>query len=440
MNRTVSGSLPFSYGLLLCSLPLVYVGTVRVGLRLIPADIMALCVFVVALAEGGSRAPRLATPIAAAAAAGLLIATTIVSTVIGLLWVTPSNVGALTGLDELVRWQGTPLQRACVELFRVGANVAAFVATLMVVTSRWRFRQAVTLYSAAAWLVSLYAIYSWGTLLAGGEWPLLPNTFANPISMRVGGTFPEPVAFSGFMLTGIVTTLWMAEFQRTHWVPAVMTAFQVMALLLSISAFGFIGFAALAAALLVQSPARLGVRIVVPAVLCLVLLLMLVPSRLVLQQTTEKVGSQAASWQDRTTAWRTAADMWRAYPVFGVGPGQFAYNQAPFFPSSSAARFRGARVNSPGLEILSEGGLISALAVLATLVSAVAGIRGIRPEAPEARGVKRIGWAACALLAVLWMGYYTSRYTFMWTFTALVVAAGAVMRDSERDGAVACAS
>jgi O-antigen ligase len=133
-----------------------------------------------------------------------------------------------------------------------------------------------------------------------------------------------------------------------------------------------------------------------------------------------------ASWQDRISAWQTARDMWLEYPIFGVGPGQFAYNQAPFFPASSAARFRGARVNSPALEVLSEGGAVAAAAVMVIFVCGAASVRGMAGD-ELSRAVKRIGWAACAVMVVLWLGYYTSRYTFLWAFAGLIVASGTAL-------------
>lgn len=426
-HRPATVPLPPTFAILLLTLPIVYVGTIRMGIRLVPGDLLGPVVLAVALAERQNAAPTRSRPYVtvATAAAALLVTAAGVSALIGVVWISPQHAATLTSLPQLVTWQGSFGERALLEWLRIASNAAAFVATLLLVRTPHRFRQAVTFHAVAGTLTAMYALYSWTALVVGADWPLLANTYANRYTLRVGGTFPEPVALGGYLLTSIIATLWMVEHHSSRRLGALMVAVQVGGLLSAISAFGFLAVGVVGSVLLIQSPFRLGVRLAFPVAAGVIVLFLLVPPGYIVQQTTQKVVSDAASWQDRVSAWRAALQMWRTYPVFGVGPGQFAYNLAPFFPSATPVRFRGARVNSPALEVLSETGAIGGLAITVIFAAAVTAVSRIRSGPPRSAALRQIGWSACALLIVIAAGYYTSRYTFLWVFAALVITSEA---------------
>jgi O-antigen ligase len=416
--------LPAAFAAMLIALPFVHVGTVRAGVRLIPADLLAMWVAAQVACDNRSLRAILVHPPSALASlcALLMIATALVSAALGLYLETARNPDPLE-LSVLVGWQGTPRQRAALETLRLGQCAAALIGTLALVRTSLRFDRACRWYVAGGSLAALYAVYAWVGVVGQLDWPLLPGTFANPYSMRTGGTFPEPVALGGFMLTSLVATLWLGlrpEDRTVGWWLLLML--QVVGLLSALSTLAFIGLLAIVLTLLGTGLARSAGRVAGIAAMALLIVLMLVPPKMVAQQTFEKFAATAPSWQDRTAGWRSALSMARAYPVLGVGIGQYAYAQPRFYPTDTPTGFRGARANSAMLEVLAESGLIGGALVTVIVIAVVWSLRRSRSRAlPEVRA----SWAGVAVIVVLAAGYYTSRFAFEWVFLGLLIARGA---------------
>jgi hypothetical protein len=148
-----------------------------------------------------------------------------------------------------------------------------------------------------------------------------------------------------------------------------------------------------------------------------------VPTSIVVR-AVKKPFTEHASWLDRSTAWSTAANMAAFYPFLGVGPGLYAYNQGPFLRSVADERHAGGRVNSVVLEVAAEHGAFGLAALFVVLGAAARG--------SALGGHGYAGLRGSVILLVLAAGYYSSRYAFFWVFAALLIASGAVARESTR--------
>lgn len=427
------------FAALLVALPLVSVGTIPLGARLPVPDLLAAVLLVVLLSAGplawdrllASRRTRLVTAVIL-----LTLVAAAFSTVLGVHWVSPSNLWLQPNAQRIVQWQGEPAVRGALELVKLGTCASGLLLTIAVASSPGRLMAACRFYVAGAVMTSLYALYCWAGILTGVDLPMIQGTFANASSLRVGGTFPEPTALAGFLLTSLVATLWLLDAPGGRGVKAGLwwaAAAQLLAALASLSALLAVGLVALGAAVALQANARTGLRIGLVGTLALVVIVALVPSDLVTSQFYGKVFSGTASWFDRLASWRTALALFLAYPLLGVGAGQYAYNQAAYFPPDMPSQFMGGRVSSIALEVLSELGLVGGLC-LAVLVGCAA-LTVFQPQAaPSTLFRVRAGAVlALAVLLVLGLGYYTSRYVFLWVFLGLTIAAGAAADDERAE-------
>jgi O-antigen ligase len=290
-------------------------------------------------------------------------------------------------------------------------------------------RRACELFALGGAIAAVYGLYVWIVLASGMRLPLLPGTWAFAHLHRTAGTFPEPVAFSGFLLATIVITLLLTEWrlgERRRW--AVLLGLQVSALLASLSTLGLLGLIALLATMLVQWRSRAAVRMFAVAAITVVLLSFTMSTRVLYVQLVQKVFSAHSSWTDRVGAWEAAAGMFAAYPVLGVGAGLYAYNQADFFPVDLGHEHAGGRVNSILLESLAEYGLAGTVPLVLIFVSVLLAVHTVRRRGSSLPDFRAAGYSGIAIILILVAGYYTSRYMFLWVFAALLIAAGTSAR------------
>ena len=412
--------LPRLFVAMLVALPLVQVGTIRGPVRLILSDLLALVLAGTLAWQGRARAGAWARDpyvFACVGAALLLAASTTAATAISLAWITPHNFQQWGGYLNALRWLGSPLERGLLENLRLVQCACALVVTLAVVDTLRRLHDATRWYVFGATLAAVYGLYVWAVMVTGRPLPLLPGTFSYLHLQRTAATFPEPAAYGGFALTGIVLTLWLLEREGMRRPLVVAMALQLVAAVTSLSTLVVGGLGVLWLTSLIGVRARTLAAFTIAAVISVTLVFVALPTEVVLRAVQKPLTMQA-SWLDRVTSWRAASAMASAYPVLGVGAGLYAYNQAPFLPGGRAAQYAGGRVNSPALEVAAESGLVG---VVAGAVLFAAAWRG------AARGGHGIaGLRAAGVLAVLLAGHYTSRHAFLWVFTALLIAGGTV--------------
>jgi hypothetical protein len=401
------------FAAMLLTLPLVQVGTLKAGGRIVPADALA-AITCAALGlrsrthERVSGMPRIVMWLALIAALGALAAS-----LIGLTLITPDNFYRWPGYSGLLSWLGPPVARTTIETARLLTSMGALLATLALVRDVHTLTRAWTCVAAAALVTAVYAIYAWAASFAPQQLPVLPGTFSYVHLHRAAATFPEPAAYAGFALIGLVATLKCAE--RTGqrmWYAA--GAVQLLAALASLSTLVLAGLAILP--LLWWRRLRHSLLVIVLLVFAAGLVAAVMPQRS-LRQWVDKPFSAQNSWLDRTTAWNAALGMFRAYPVLGVGVGLYAYNQADFIPVTETVH-GGGRINSIALELLAEMGVVAGGCALVIIGLALASSMGRWPGEVDMMA----GWT----LLVLSAGYYTSRYAFFWVFAALLVAERAI--------------
>ena len=423
----MSSPLPRLFVLMLLTLPLVQVGTIRGPVRFILPDLLALLLAGMFVWQGRARAAALTRDpfvFAGTVAAAALAASTVAATAISLAWITPRNFQQWEGHLDALRWLGTPVERGLLESVRLAQCVCALIVTLALVDTARRLREATRWYALGATLAAAYGLYVWVAMVTGRALPLLPGTFSYLHLQRTAATFPEPAAYGGFALTGIVLTLWLIEREGVR--PPLLTALglQLVAAVTSLSTLLLAGLAVLWVTGVLGARARTLAAFTTAAVAGATVVFLAIPTNVVLRAVKKPLTAQA-SWLDRVSAWRTAWAMASEYPALGVGAGLYAYNQSPFLPGGSAAHNAGGRINSPALELAAESGLMG-LAAGAVLFAAA-----WRGAARGGHGV--LGMRAAGVLAVVLAGHYTSRHAFLWVFMALLVAAGAVRQeDGER--------
>lgn len=410
--------LPRPLVVMLATLPLVQVGTVRAPVRLILPDLIALGMAAVLLVRWRSTVALLAgdgRAAAAAAVAAIYCVTTAAASVLSLLWITPANFAQLSTYVEMVRWIGTPVERTAIENLRLVQCVSALIVTLTYADTEPRVRAAAGCYVAGATAAAVYGLYTWAVMVTGSALPLAPETFGYLHLKRTAATFPEPAAYGGFALCGIALTLWLIERQaRKAWLFAALSV-QLFGAVTSLSTLLLGGLGVMWLVSVAGVRLRSLAAFTAAAAAAVIVVLLVMPPALV-RWAIEKPMTTHASWVDRVTAWRAAASMALAYPALGVGTGLYAFNQGPFHRWDVSVRFTGGRVNSPALEVAAEAGVLGVLAGMVVFAAAWAG---------AARGGHGVaGLRAVAVLATLAAGYYSSRYVFLWVFTGLVIASG----------------
>lgn len=413
-----NATLPWPFVLMLVSLPLVQVGTVRAPMRLILPDLLALGLGVALLMRWRSYVPALTRDsrvAAGAASAAIFCVTSAAASVISLAWITPLNFQQWAGYENTITWLGTPLQRTLIENLRLVQCVSAFVVTLALADTEARVRTATSWFVIGASAAAAYGLYVWVGMVTESDFPLLPGTFTYLHLKRTAATFPEPAAYGGFALSGIALTLWLIESgNRKGWLYAAL-ATQLFAAITSLSTLLIAGLVVIWIVNFARARRRTVAVMTAAAVATVLLVLAAVPTAVVVR-AIQKPLTTHASWLDRVTAWRAASAMTIEYPALGVGVGLYAYNQAPFIPWGMSTRHAGGRVNSPILEVAAESGIVGLIAGAVLCLGAWSG---------AARG--RHGFAGlrgAAVLVVLIAGYYTSRYAFLWVFAGLLIAAG----------------
>ena len=415
--------LPWPFVVMLLSLPFVQVGTVPTPVRFILPDFIAIVLAAALLLEWRRTVEVLSrngAVTAASAAAVLFCVTSAGASAISLLWITPGNFQQWVGYDNLLKWSGTPLERALIENVRVLQCVSAMIVTLALVNTSERLVQASRWYVIGATIAAAYGCYAWIAMVTESHLPLLPGTFSYVHLKRTAATFPEPAAYAGYALTGIALTGWTLERRpQEKWLVACLGV-QLFAAVTSLSTLLLLGLALMWTASFVGRHRRQIATLTLASAMALLAVVAVMP-RSVVVWAVEKPFTTHASWLDRATAWRAALAMTSEYPALGVGAGLYPYNQARFIAADSSVRYAGGRVNSPALEIAAESGLVGVAAITVLLFAAVIGASRAHHGFAGLRAV--------AVLLVLMAGYYTSRYSFLWVFVGLLVAGTTLRRD-----------
>jgi hypothetical protein len=400
--------------------PFVAIGTVKVGMRIVPADWLFTALAVVVLASRplrsaavGDRARTLAIVSAIA-----LAVTTGVSLVLAVqLWTDP-NFAGLAVRERVLENIGAPAARGAVEQLRLVQGVACLVVVCALVNTRAAWLSVARVVALVGAVVAVYGMYQVGAERAFGSVPQPPWAYPTG-GLRAGGTFPEPTAFAGFLVFAAACAAAVWQLRRS-WTEAAALVVILGGIAASRSTVGLVGIAALAVSLVVLGRFRAATVVLVPAVLAVVVIATVGIGDRWREVYTKPFGV-SDSLLDREAVWRAAARMGAEYAPIGVGRGQFAYNQAPFVDPRDADR--GGRANSAILELWAEGGPLGLLfAGIATLVGPLVLLVRRRAHAPPLAD-RAVVWAiATSFIAVMAL-YYTTTYAWMWVAVGLLATA-----------------
>jgi hypothetical protein len=405
--------------------PLVSVGTFKLGVRLIPADLVLTIA-----AAGGFGWLELRRVIAgdpyrlgAVTAAAILVAVAAVGLVLAILH-TDANLSALLTREQLKGDLGPPLQRGVVDEVRLLQGVLTFAVLAALLTNPERWKQCARVFVVAAGAAALYGVCQvLGQKLLGSV-PQPPGSFPYPELLRASSTFPEPTAFGGYAVVAaaLAAVVWRLAPSR---VVAAALGLLLVGAALSASSAALLGLVIFTLGVSFSVPRRalpwLGLVAVAAVALCMAVVGVGRTTSVV-----EKPLGSSNSVLDRRVTWSAALHMGSAYAPIGVGRGQFAYNVAPFIEPMDA--LRSGRAQSSLLEVWSEDGPLGIALCLA--LAAVAGL-ALGNAGPDLDRVsRRLLWTALATLGAVFTGYYTSSYVWPWVVLALLVTASSALSDA----------
>lgn len=402
-------------------MPLVSLGTVKLGLRIVPADwiLSGLGAVVLIRRRGkllddlGSRAvPWLLTMI-------VLVAT--VSTAIGVLAYSDVNLAGLPSRSALVADIGIPRERAAIEMLHLLQGVLAVIAVLGVIRTPAVLDRALRVVVGSGLALAAYGTYEVVAERALGHVPkLLPGVaFPYPGLLRASGTFPEPTAYGGFMVfaAACAIVVWQRD-PRRRWLAAL--AMIVAAALVSRSTVAVSSLVVLIGVVALLRQRRILVGLLAVALAgALAMVVVAGPGR-AFDETFAKPFKQDNSALDRRTTWGTGIEMGLAYAPLGVGRGQFAYNAAPFLGEDDVNR--AGRAQSGAVEIWAETGPVGLALALSLLLLAAARL-GRRPLAMARSSSGGFALAVLTVaLGVVMLTYYTTTYVWPWVALGVLLA------------------
>jgi len=409
-------------------IPFVSVGTVKLGMRLVPADwlLFALGLTVLSrpalLSRAVSDRPRRFVAILGFAF-GLLAA---VSLLLGVTLYSDANLAKLPTGRALVRDIGQPVERGLVDQLRLVQGLAALLAILALVTTPAAWRRVAEAVTAAGALVSLYGGYQVFAQAALGTVHQPPGAFPYPELLRASGTFPEPIAYAGFLLFAVGVTVVLLQLRASRWLYAGLVVL-VIGVSLSRSTLGLLGLVVMVAGLVYVGDRR-SLGLVVASLVAGVFLIAAVGGGTRVTEVVRKPFTEQNSLRDRMASWEAAARMGAAYSPLGVGRGQYAYNVAPFVDPAVADR--AGRAQSAALETWAETGAVGVALLLALYLVGPLSLVRRRLTQRLARALLLL----TALFGVVLLLYYTSTYVWLWVAIGLLVTGPLVFADAESTG------
>ncbi len=269
----------------------------------------------------------------------------------------------------------------------------------------------ITLYLHVALLVSVYGLRQWFFGAAAlATWVDPQSNLAK--TTRVYSYLGNPNLLAGYLLPAVVFSL-VAVFAWQRWIPKflALTMFIVntACLVLTFSRGGWIGLLVAIVALLVLLLYQVSVQLPpfwrtwsLPILLGSTSLL-LVASVLFVEPVRDRVLSIFAGREDssnnfRINVWAAVIEMIRDRPIFGIGPGNTAFNQ--IYPLYQRPRFNALSAYSFVLEVAVETGLIGlACFIWLLIVTFNAGIGQLRRL--RSSGSREVFWLIGAIATLL---------------------------------------
>lgn len=405
--------------------PFVSVGTVKLGMRFVPADWFLFALGLSVISRPALFFPAVSDrPRWVVATLGLGFGfVAAVSLVLGVTLYSDANLAKLPSGPALVREIGHPLERGLVDQLRLVQGLAALLAILALLRTPAAWRRVAEAMTAAGAVISLYGGYQVLSQAAFGIVHQPPGAFPYPELLRASGTFPEPTAYAGFLLFAVAVAAVLLQISSARWLYAALVV-MVVGISLSGSTLALLGVLVLVPGLVYVGDRR-SLGFVVASLVAGVLLVTLAGGGDRLVDVVRKPFTQQNSSVDRKVSWEAAARMGATYSPLGVGRGQYAFNVAPFADPANADR--AGRAQSAALETWAETGPVgTALLVALFFVGPLSVLRR--------RLMRRLARAfllLAAVFGVVLLVYYTSTYVWLWVGVGLLTTGPVVFADAE---------
>ncbi len=404
---------------------LVSVGTLKVGVRVIPADLVLTIAAVGGLVQSELRRVITADPYRCGAVCftALLVLTGAVGLALASFHTSANLTGLLTR-NQLTRDIGQPFSRGVIDEVRLAQGALAFTVLVALLTTRERWERCARVFVLAAGTAALYGVCQVVIQRLVGGFPRLPGAFPYPELLRASSTFPEPTAFGGYAVVAAALAAIVWRLTPSKLLGAALGVL-LLGAAMSASSAALLGLLAFVTGVTFSGQRNVRVWIGLLAVVALALTIGLIGIDRATSVVEKPLGS-SNSVLDRRVTWSAALHMGSAYAPVGVGRGQFAYNVAPFIEPEDA--LRSGRAQSALLEIWAEHGPLGLALCIA--LAAVAGLALLSSGSGLDRVSRRLVWTALATLGAVWVGYYTSSYVWPWVVLALLLTASHALSDS----------
>ncbi|MCK4520290.1 O-antigen ligase family protein [Candidatus Parcubacteria bacterium] len=287
----------------------------------------------------------------------------------------------LVELGKEAGYRGTQL-RSIIQLLFLFFFVSAYFLTLHFCSDKKRLKKVLKAYIGIALVVSIYGVYQFFAVKFGlpfvditsaistGGHSYGVSYYTDPSLFRAHATFQEPLNFGHYLLSVIPFLLTMYIFKNkskttqkvflnVKWFP-ILIFIMLFALFLTKSRGAWIGFLASMFFLLIMIKTKYKLKLVaIFFLIALIIGLFFFFYSPGVYQTISEEFTHRFSAGPRLTYYSFIFDLWKEYPILGVGIGNYGWYGASYFSSSALVSAHGVFQNT-----LVETGILGFLSLI----------------------------------------------------------------------------
>lgn len=325
------------------------------------------------------------------------------------------------------------LVRAWISNIRVLVPICSIIIMVHFIKSFSDFNSSIKYFLIGCFMSCIYGVYEFIVRIFGlGQNFLLPGHSDSIIffneSYRLSGTFGEPSYFAGFLVVGIIIS-WLAKYKGIIQNPSffIIIILQVFCLLLTYSTVGWISlFIGLLSISLIQKQEKNILLAMLMAIIG-VFVISQTPNLLDVFLKPFDTSSSLSSASERMNTAITALNVFKEYPVSGIGYGMYGLFSVSYAPPGTVFRDLQPIVNNVYLEVLCSYGLVGSFLFFIILSKFLKSIFFIKNTEHLSDFFPFILGVLIAI-AITFMAYPTFNYTYHWFFFGLLFAISKVKK------------